>query len=132
MINDNSTLTECKESGKDWIIKYCPGTRTNWKKSLIALYRLVHSTGLATTPALVALEIFPLKELAFGGALSVMIGYIFKLLGFPVVSSLSHYQGIPEIYMGYAILSWLVALLIFIFIPETQGVPLEEMETTVL
>lgn len=132
MVYDNSTTFECNGRGMELFVKSCPTRFASWKIFLIELYRFVHSVGLATTPTLVSLEIFPVKTLAFGGGLSTMIGGTISLLGGFSNLARSNNQEIEEIYLRYSFFCWALWLLIFIFLRETRGVPLEEIEATVL
>nr|XP_039253423.1 proton myo-inositol cotransporter-like [Styela clava] len=107
---------------------YCP-TKYSWLALIgMIFYLMCFAPGMGPMPWTVNSEIYPQWARSAGNAMSTGTNWVFNVLislTFLHVSQMLTYQGAFLLYAGFAFLGF---IFIFLFLPETKGKPLEEIE----
>ena len=94
---------------------------------LLECYSVVYYPGTVTTPWVVNAEVYPLPFRGFGGGLSVSVnaiaGGLINFFFVPVTKAI----GPGGTFMIYCCLSLFGLVLIYVFVPETKGLPLGQV-----
>lgn len=94
----------------------------------VMIYALAFRLGLGIVPAVMSAELFPLNVKALGMSLVDVVYMIFALLSIQIYKILSENVGMDVPFYIYASCSFLSAVIAFIWLPETKGLSLEEIQ----
>ncbi|XP_034031726.1 proton myo-inositol cotransporter-like isoform X3 [Thalassophryne amazonica] len=122
-----SNQTEATDSPV-WAYNYCPTSYSWVVLTGLILYLAFFAPGMGTMPWTVNSEIYPLWARSTGNACSAGVNWVFNVLvslTFLHVAQFLTYYGAFFLYTGLVVLG-----LIFVLgcLPETKGLPLEEIE----
>lgn len=95
---------------------------------LLAFYIIVYSPGMGTVPWIVNSEIYPLRYRGFGGGVAAMANWTANLIVSMTFLSLTEALGSWATFLLYAGFSFIGLIVIYLVVPETKGLPLEEIE----
>ncbi|XP_067935348.1 proton myo-inositol cotransporter-like isoform X2 [Watersipora subatra] len=121
--------SDMSSSGYSWAYDYCP-TPYAWMAILgMVFYLASFSPGMGPMPWTINSEIYPLWARGFGNALATFTNWAFNLLISMTFLSLSEAitrQGAFYLYASFGVVG---CIFFFLFLPETKGRTLEEMES---
>ncbi|KAB1221724.1 Inositol transporter 4 [Morella rubra] len=118
----------CKGSKRVWYDKGCPSKLGFLAVVLLAFYIIVYSPGMGTVPWIVNSEIYPLRYRGFGGGVAAMANWTANLIVSMTFLSLTEALGSWATFLLYAGFSFIGLIVIYLVVPETKGLPLEEIE----
>ncbi|KAK7854781.1 inositol transporter 1 [Quercus suber] len=120
LANEKAIGNMCTQQHRVWYDEGCPSKLGLFAVLLLGFYIIVYSLGMGTGPWIVNAEIYPLKYRGFGGGVAAMSNWTANLIVSMNFLSLTEALG-----------SWGTFLLFagnLLLVPETKGVPLEEIE----
>ncbi|XP_041024679.1 inositol transporter 4 [Juglans microcarpa x Juglans regia] len=128
LANEKAIGNTCRGSNRVWYDKGCPSKLGFLAVVLLGLYIIVYSPGMGTVPWIVNAEIYPLKYRGFGGGMAAMANWTSNLIVSMTFLSLTEALGSWATFLLYAGCSFIGLIVIFLVVPETKGLPLEEIE----
>nr|CAD1841530.1 unnamed protein product [Ananas comosus var. bracteatus] len=125
----NSTVKDlCHGEGRLWYTRGCP-SRYGWLALIgLALYIIFFSPGMGTVPWIVNSEIYPLRYRGVCGGIAATTNWISNLIVAQSFLSLTQAIGTSWTFMIFGVLSLVALFFVLIFVPETKGLPIEEVE----
>ncbi|MED6107911.1 Fibroblast growth factor 3 [Stylosanthes scabra] len=125
---DDSTKNECASRHRDWYTKGCP-SKTGWLAIVgLALYIFFFSPGMGTVPWVINSEIYPLRYRGVCGGMASTAVWVSNLIVSQSFLSVTVAIGTAWTFLIFGIISVIAILFILIFVPETKGIPMEEVE----
>ncbi|XP_019851521.1 PREDICTED: proton myo-inositol cotransporter-like [Amphimedon queenslandica] len=122
LIADNFTNT-------DWFYNSCPGSKYAWLSILsLFIYIMFFAPGMGPLPWTINSEIYPNWARSTCIAIATAVNWIFNLIVSLTFLSLADGLGQPKTFGLYAGLGLLGLLFVVLFVPETKGKTLEEVE----
>ncbi|PKU84453.1 probable inositol transporter 2 [Dendrobium catenatum] len=118
----------CQSEHRDWYTQGCP-SNFGWV-ALVALaaYIISYSPGMGTSPWIVNSEIYPLRFRGICGGMAAVANWVSNLIVTQTFLSLTKAIGTANTFVLFACYSIIALVLIFLFVPETKGLPFEEVE----
>ncbi|GAU42283.1 hypothetical protein TSUD_81920 [Trifolium subterraneum] len=128
LINDDLSKGHCASQHRDWYTKGCPN-KTGWIAIVgLGLYILFFSPGMGTVPWVINSEIYPLRYRGICGGMASTTMWVSNLIVSQSFLSVTEAIGTAWTFMVFGIISCLAIVFVIVFVPETKGVPMEEME----
>jgi len=119
----------CGVDHRAWYTKGCP-SNFGWIAILaLALYILFFSPGMGTVPWVVNSEIYPLRYRGICGGIASTTVWVSNLVVSQSFLTLTVAIGPAWTFMIFAIIAIVAIFFVIIFVPETKGVPMEEVES---
>ncbi|KAH9748013.1 putative inositol transporter 2 [Citrus sinensis] len=94
----------------------------------LALYIIFFSPGMGTAPWIVNSEIYPLRFRGVCGGIAATANWISNLIVAQSFLSLTQAIGTSWTFLIFGVISVAALLFVLIFVPETKGLPIEEIE----
>lgn len=94
----------------------------------MTLYIFTSTLGYLVIPFVMVGEIYPSKVKDILSGLSVAIGYLFSAITVKTYPDMLRLMSIEGVFLFFAIISLVGVLFIFLFLPETKGKTLREIE----
>ncbi|XP_072985661.1 probable inositol transporter 2 [Typha latifolia] len=118
----------CHAGHREWYTQGCP-SNFGWL-SLIALaaYIISYSPGMGTVPWIVNSEIYPLKFRGLCGGIAAVSNWVSNLIVTQTFLSLTEALGTAPTFLLFCGVSAVALVFIFFLVPETKGLPFEEVE----
>ncbi|KAJ8505311.1 hypothetical protein OPV22_006198 [Ensete ventricosum] len=128
LASDSTVRDACHEEGREWYTRGCP-SNFGWL-ALIALaaYIISYSPGMGTVPWIVNSEIYPLRYRGLCGGLAAVANWVSNLIVTQTFLSLTEALGTAPTFLLFCGISAVALVLIFLLVPETKGLPFEEVE----
>lgn len=125
----NSTVKDiCQGDHRLWYTKGCP-SKYGWLAIVgLAAYIIAFSPGMGTVPWIVNSEIYPLRFRGVCGGIAATANWISNLIVAQLFLSLTEWIGTDWTFLLFGVLSVLALLFVLIIVPETKGLPIEEVE----
>lgn len=125
----NSTVRDvCHGESRLWYTRGCP-SRYGWLALIgLALYIISFSPGMGTVPWIVNSEIYPLRYRGVCGGIAATANWISNLIVAQSFLSLTEAIGTSWTFLIFGLISVLALLFVLIVVPETKGLPIEEVE----
>lgn len=125
----NSTVKDiCQGDHRLWYTKGCP-SQFGWLAIVgLAAYIIAFSPGMGTVPWIVNSEIYPLRFRGVCGGIAATANWISNLIVAQLFLSLTEWIGTDWTFLLFGVLSVLALLFVLIIVPETKGLPIEEVE----
>ncbi|KAI3954515.1 hypothetical protein MKW92_039214, partial [Papaver armeniacum] len=99
----------------------------------VAMYFIFYSVGIEAVPWIINSEIYPMKYRTVGGVRGMMVYWASKIVVHHIfLDVIGYYVGIADMLFLLQFFSCLVGLFIYLYVPETKGFPLEDMEKLLL
>lgn len=118
----------CHDQDSLWYSRGCP-SRYGWLALLgLAFYILFFSPGMGTVPWIVNSEIYPLRFRGVCGGIAATTNWISNLIVAQSFLSLTHAIGTSWTFLVFGVISVVALLFVLICVPETKGLPIEEIE----
>ncbi|XP_068653997.1 probable inositol transporter 2 [Aristolochia californica] len=126
----NSTLKDQCEGGSGlWYTRGCP-SNFGWLALLgLAMYILFFSPGMGTVPWVVNSEIYPLRFRGTCSGIAAATLWVSNLIVAQTFLSLTETIGVAWTFMIFGLISMGAMVFVVMLIPETKGLPFEEVET---
>eukprot|EP00268_Persea_americana_P013041 TRINITY_DN1565_c1_g1_i1.p1 TRINITY_DN1565_c1_g1~~TRINITY_DN1565_c1_g1_i1.p1 ORF type:complete len:284 (+),score=48.31 TRINITY_DN1565_c1_g1_i1:1567-2418(+) len=125
----NSTVKKlCHNEHRLWYTKGCP-SNYGWLAVVgLALYIIFFSPGMGTAPWIVNSEIYPLRFRGVCGGIAATANWISNLIVAQTFLSLTEAIGTSWTFLIFGLISVVALLFVLVFVPETKGLPIEEVE----
>ncbi|KAA0054004.1 putative inositol transporter 2 isoform X1 [Cucumis melo var. makuwa] len=118
----------CHNYNRLWYTRGCP-SRFGWLALLgLALYIVFFSLGVGPVPWLVNAEIYPLRYRGVCGGIAATANWISNLVVAQSFLSLTQSIGPSWTFLIFGLISVVTILFVLTCVPETKGVPIEEIE----
>ncbi|KAM0949346.1 putative major facilitator, sugar transporter, major facilitator superfamily [Dioscorea sansibarensis] len=128
LVANDMVKDTCKANHREWYTRGCP-SNFGWL-ALIALgaYIISYSPGMGTVPWIVNSEIYPLRFRGICGGMAAVANWVSNLIVTQTFLSLTEALGSASTFLLFCCISALAFFLIFFVVPETKGLPFEEVE----
>ncbi|KAL1560462.1 Fibroblast growth factor 3 [Salvia divinorum] len=126
----NNTVRDnvCNGEGKAWYTRGCPSS-FGWLALVgLSLYILFFSPGMGTVPWIVNSEIYPLRFRGICGGIAATANWISNLIVAQFFLSLTEAISTSWTFLLFGIVSVVALLFVLVCVPETKGLPIEEVE----
>ncbi|KAG9439355.1 hypothetical protein H6P81_019520 [Aristolochia fimbriata] len=125
----NSTVRDvCVDESRPWYTRGCP-SRNGWMALIgLSLYIIFFSPGMGTVPWIVNSEIYPLRFRGVCGGMAATANWASNLIVAQSFLSLTEAIGTAWTFMIFGVICVLAILFVVVFVPETKGLPIEEVE----
>ena len=105
------------------------GTQYDWVPLLCVMtFLCAFSIGLSPIAWLLVGEMFPLEYRNIGPSITTAFSYICAFVGVKTFVDLRENVGLHGTFWTYSVISFLVLIFTLLFVPETRGKTLDEME----
>eukprot|EP01018_Ginkgo_biloba_P022276 Gb_01450 [translate_table: standard] len=128
-LRSNSTVKDaCHGAGRSWFTRGCP-SHFGWLALIgLALYIIFFSPGMGTVPWIINAEIYPLRYRGTCGGIAATANWIANLIVAQTFLTLTVTIGTSMTFGLFGILALIGLIFVLIFVPETKGLSLEEVE----
>ncbi|KAI4295477.1 hypothetical protein L6164_035522 [Bauhinia variegata] len=128
LISNDSTKTQCRSERREWYTRGCP-SKVGWLALIgLAMYIIFFSPGMGSVPWVVNSEIYPLRYRGICGGMASTATWVSNLIVSQSFLSLTQAIGTGWTFMIFGIISFFAIIYISIVVPETKGLPIEEVE----
>ncbi|XP_061367454.1 probable inositol transporter 2 isoform X1 [Gastrolobium bilobum] len=128
LISNDTTEDQCQKEHRLWYTKGCP-SKYGWLAIIgLALYILFFSPGMGTVPWVVNSEIYPLRYRGICGGMASTSNWVSNLIVAQSFLSLTDAIGTSFTFMIFIFITIAAIIFVIIFVPETKGLPMEEVE----
>ncbi|XVF27294.1 hypothetical protein REPUB_Repub14bG0094400 [Reevesia pubescens] len=128
LISRDRVKDSCHKEGRLWYTRGCP-SKYGWLALLgLALYIIFFSPGMGTAPWIVNSEIYPLRFRGVCGGIAATANWISNLIVAQSFLSLIEAIGTSWTFLIFGVISVLALIFVIIYVPETKGLPIEEIE----
>ncbi|KAJ0597460.1 putative major facilitator, sugar transporter, major facilitator superfamily [Helianthus annuus] len=118
----------CQGEGRLWYTRGCP-SKLGWLALVgLALYIIFFSPGMGTVPWIVNSEIYPLRFRGVCGGIAATANWISNLIVAQSFLSLTEAIGTSWTFLGFGVISVVALVFVLVFVPETKGLPIEDIE----
>ncbi|URD96445.1 Sugar transporter [Musa troglodytarum] len=126
--SDSTVRDACHANHREWYTRGCP-SNFGWL-ALVALgaYIVSYSPGMGTVPWIVNSEIYPLRYRGLCGGLAAVANWVSNLIVTQSFLSLTEALGTAPTFLLFCGISAVAFVFIFLLVPETKGLPFEEVE----
>ncbi|KAH7838754.1 hypothetical protein Vadar_030750 [Vaccinium darrowii] len=125
---NDATKGACGAEHRVWYTKGCPSKIGGLAVALLGLYIILYSPGMGTVPWIVNSEIYPLRYRGVGGGIAAVSNWCSNLLVSETFLTLTETIGSGGTFLLFAGISFLGLIAIYFLVPETKGLPFEEVE----
>ncbi|KAK7284016.1 hypothetical protein RIF29_13767 [Crotalaria pallida] len=128
LISDDISKNECQNDHRAWYTRGCP-SKFGWLALIaLALYIIFFSPGMGTVPWVVNSEIYPLRYRGICGGIASTAVWVSNLIVTQTFLTLTQAIGTAWTFMLFGCVAFIAIFFVLIFVPETKGVPMEEVE----
>ncbi|KAG9439730.1 hypothetical protein H6P81_019895 [Aristolochia fimbriata] len=128
LISNSTVRDTCHKVDRQWYTRGCP-SNFGWLALIgLALYISFFSPGMGTVPWLVNSEIYPLRFRGICGGIAATACWISNLIVSQTFLSLTEGIGTAWTFMLFGIVALVGIYFVLLFVPETKGLPIEEIE----
>ncbi|WVZ20806.1 hypothetical protein V8G54_008128 [Vigna mungo] len=132
LISNERTEDECKKEERQWYSRGCP-SKYGWLALIgLALYIIFFSPGMGTVPWVVNSEIYPLRYRGICGGIASTSNWVSNLIVAQSFLSLTQAIGTSSTFMIFIFITLAAIIFVIIFVPETKGLPIEQVENMLL
>ncbi|KAG8385260.1 hypothetical protein BUALT_Bualt03G0023500 [Buddleja alternifolia] len=128
LISNNTVKEVCQKENREWYTRGCPSS-FGWLALIgLALYIISFSSGMGTIPWIVNSEIYPLHYRGVCGGIAATANWISNLIVAQSFLSLTEAIGTSWTFIIYGVISVVALFFVLVCVPETKGLPIEEVE----
>lgn len=128
LISNDTTKDQCHGEHRLWYTRGCP-SKTGWVAIVgLALYIIFFSPGMGTVPWVINSEIYPLRYRGICGGMASTAVWVSNLIVSQSFLSLTEAIGTSWTFMMFGFVAVVAIVFVIIFVPETKGLPMEEVE----
>nr|XP_004488282.1 probable inositol transporter 2 isoform X2 [Cicer arietinum] len=118
----------CGNEDRSWYTRGCP-SNFGWIALIgLALYIIFFSPGMGTVPWVLNSEIYPLRYRGICGGIASTTVWVSNLVVSQSFLSLTEAIGPAWTFMLFGIIAIIAIFFVIVFVPETKGLPIEEVE----
>lgn len=128
LISNTTTKDSCLDEKRLWYTRGCPSKLGYVALLGLAMYIIFFSPGMGTCPWTVNSEIYPLRIRGICGGIAATGNWISNLIVAQTFLTLTEAIGTSYTFLMFGIISCVALLFVLIFVPETKGLPIEEIE----
>ncbi|XP_058109643.1 probable inositol transporter 2 [Magnolia sinica] len=128
LVSDPTVRTACHGEHREWYTRGCPSNFGWLALAGLALYIISYSPGMGTVPWIVNSEIYPLRYRGLCGGMAAVANWVSNLIVSQSFLSLTEAIGSSYTFLLFCVVSCVALVFIFLFVPETKGLPFEEVE----
>ncbi|CAN6209325.1 unnamed protein product [Urochloa humidicola] len=126
--NGTAARDACHGEGRLWYTRGCPSS-FGWVAMVgLALYIIFFSPGMGTVPWIVNSEIYPLRHRGACGGAAATANWVSNLAVAQSFLSLTEAIGTSWTFLIFGCLSVAALAFVLVCVPETKGLPIEEVE----
>lgn len=118
----------CKSERRSWYTQGCPSKFGIFAVALLGLYIISYAPGIGTVPWIVNSEIYPLRYRGIGGGIAAVANWLSNLIVSQTFLTLTEALGPWGTFLLFAGFAVIGLIAIFFLVPETKGLPFEEVE----
>lgn len=128
LISNDTVKKECHGEDRLWYTRGCP-SKYGWLALIgLALYIIFFSPGMGTVPWIVNSEIYPLRFRGVCGGIAATANWISNLIVAQTFLTLTEAIGTAWTFLLFGVIAVAGLFFVLIFVPETKGLPIEEVE----
>ncbi|CAI0544974.1 unnamed protein product [Linum tenue] len=128
LVSDDTVKDLCHGDSREWYTRGCP-SKFGWLALIgLGLYIISFSPGMGTAPWIVNSEIYPLRFRGVCGGIAATANWISNLIVAQTFLSLTEAIGTDMTFLLFGIVSVVGFFFVIVFVPETKGLPIEEVE----
>ncbi|KAG8100734.1 hypothetical protein GUJ93_ZPchr0013g34171 [Zizania palustris] len=128
LVSNMTVRDACHGEGRLWYTRGCP-SRYGWLALVgLALYIIFFSPGMGTVPWIVNSEIYPLRQRGVCGGVAATANWASNLAVAQSFLSLTESIGPSWTFLIFGGLSVAALAFVLVCVPETKGLPIEEVE----
>ncbi|KAL1805791.1 hypothetical protein ACET3Z_028859 [Daucus carota] len=128
LISNDTVKDVCHGESRLWYTRGCP-SKLGWLALVgLALYIIFFSPGMGTAPWIVNSEIYPLRYRGLCGGIAATANWISNLIVAQSFLTLTQAIGTSWTFLIFGVMSVLALFFVLIYVPETKGLPIEEVE----
>ncbi|GAB2224729.1 hypothetical protein Drorol1_Dr00005499 [Drosera rotundifolia] len=124
----NTMKQACHGESRVYFTEGCPSKFGFLAVVLLGAYIISYSPGMGTVPWIVNSEIYPLRYRGIGGGLAAVSNWSSNLIVSETFLTLTEHLGSSGTFLLFAGFSAIGLICIYILVPETKGLPIEEVE----
>lgn len=128
LISNDTTKDLCGNEHRSWYTKGCPSKFGYLALLGLGLYIIFFSPGMGTVPWVVNSEIYPLRYRGICGGMASTSNWVSNLIVAQSFLSLTDAIGTSYTFMIFIFITIAAIIFVIIFVPETKGLPMEEVE----
>ncbi|XP_059664674.1 inositol transporter 4 [Cornus florida] len=128
LASNDVTKRTCGAENRTWYTNGCPSKFGIFAVLVMGLYIISYSPGMGTAPWIVNSEIYPLKYRGICGGIAAVSNWISNLIVSETFLTLTEAIGSAGTFLLFAGFSFLGLVAIYFLVPETKGLPFEEVE----
>ncbi|GAB2298966.1 Sugar (and other) transporter [Dionaea muscipula] len=118
----------CHGESRVYFTEGCPSKFGFLAVILLGAYIVSYSPGMGTVPWIVNSEIYPLRYRGIGGGIAAVSNWSSNLIVSETFLTLTQHLGSSGTFLLFAGFSALGLIFIYFLVPETKGLPIEEVE----
>ena len=128
LISNDITKGQCQSDHRAWYTRGCP-SQYGWLALIgLASYIIFFSPGMGTVPWVVNSEIYPLRYRGVCGGIASTTVWVSNLIVSQTFLTLTQAIGTAWTFMLFGFVAVVAIFFVLIVVPETKGVPIEEVE----
>lgn len=128
LVSNDTVKALCHNEDRLWYTRGCP-SKFGWLALIaLALYIIFFSPGMGTVPWIVNSEIYPLRYRGVCGGIAATANWISNLVVAQSFLSLTQSIGPSWTFLIFGLISVVALVFVLICVPETKGLPIEEIE----
>ncbi|KAI4298294.1 hypothetical protein L6164_031871 [Bauhinia variegata] len=128
LISNDTTKDQCHNENREWYTRGCP-SKVGWFALIgLGMYIIFFSPGMGSVPWVVNSEIYPLRYRGICGGMASTATWVSNLIVSQSFLSLTQAIGTGWTFMLFGFVTVAAIIYILIFVPETKGMPMEEVE----
>ncbi|KMT04184.1 hypothetical protein BVRB_8g184790 [Beta vulgaris subsp. vulgaris] len=128
LMNTNGLKAACHGEHRVYFTEGCPSKFGFLAVILLGAYIISYSPGMGTAPWIVNSEIYPLRYRGIGGGIAAMANWTSNLIVSETFLTLTQAFGSAGTFLLFAGFSIIGLVSIYFLVPETKGLPIEEVE----
>lgn len=128
LIDEKSTDTLCSDEHRTYFKSGCPSSFGWLAVVFLGAYIITYSPGMGTAPWIVNSEIYPLRYRGVGGGIAAVSNWTSNLIVSLTFLTLTEAVGSAGTFLLFAGFALLGLIAIYLLVPETKGLPFEEVE----
>lgn len=128
LISNDTTKDLCGNEDRLWYTRGCPSKYGFLALMGLGLYIIFFSPGMGTVPWVVNSEIYPLRYRGICGGMASTSNWVSNLIVAQSFLSLTQAIGTSWTFMIFIFITVAAIVFVIIFVPETKGMPMEEVE----
>ncbi|KAL2467403.1 putative inositol transporter 2 [Abeliophyllum distichum] len=128
LISNNTVKDICNREDRSWYTRGCPSSFGLLALIGLGLYIIFFSPGMGTVPWIVNSEIYPLRYRGICGGIAATANWISNLIVAQSFLSLTQVIGTSWTFLIFGVIAVVALLFVLVCVPETKGLPIEEIE----